>query len=241
MAARSRHARQIKQIGTLRLSDLPPGIQADVAGCLKLRLERIYNIEEAGAIFTDDLLSLLVSLDPELPLLMVDTALLVRAGRDVNEDVIAEYREVWATGEVRFPPVVIDSESEGVLCEGGHRSFSAYQAGVKAIQAVDVAAIDPEAVKQLLPIHNYRILMSSEAELAYVSMDRGAQRQLDALFDRLEAWPEVSGAVALWGPGKGHFRMKTRGWRVIFHVDESSRELMIDKVADRKTAYEEYH
>lgn len=242
MPKKTRHAQHIKQIGVVSLSDLPSEIQTDVAVCLKQRLERIYDIKDGEAIWTDDLRNLLVSLDPVLPLLMVDTSLLVRADREVNGEVVEEYKAIWQTGEAHFPPVVIDSESEEVLCEGGHRSFSAFEAGVKAIQAVDVAAIDPDTVKQLLPPpQRYRILIGNEAQRIYNKLDRGAKRLLDGIFDRLESWPEVSGALPLWGTAKGHFRMKTRGWRVIFHVDEPTRELMIDKISDRSTAYEDYH
>lgn len=241
-----RHARQIRQIGTVRLTDLPPEIQTDVAVCLERRIDRILNVPgtrpDEKTVWAEDILELLVPANPLLPLLLVSTALLVKTERALDDDRLAEYRAVWETGEVRFPPVVVDSEDEILLCEGGHRSFSAYQAGVKEIQAVDVAAIDLNIIKPLLPPpSHYRMLLSQEAERAYTELDRGAKRQVDTLLARLEAWPEVSGAIPLWGTGHGQFRMKTRDWRVIFHVDEASHELFIDKIAHRKEAYGEYH
>lgn len=236
----ARRAKPIRQVGVVRFLALPEEIQTDIAVCMKQRLERIYNIEDGEAIWTDDLRELLVSMNPELPILMVQTWLLVQAGREVYDDVVAEYKAIWESGQAHFPPVVIDSESEEVLCEGAHRSFSAHQAGIKEIEAVDVAALDVEAIGKKLP-HPYKIDFGPEAEREYVELQKNVQNKIDELIERLRRWPEVSGVVALWGPAKGHFRMKTQDWRVIFHVDESAHTVIIDKIANRKEAYDDFH
>lgn len=240
MASRPRYPGQIRQVSTVFFLDLPAEIQTDVATCLKFRLERIHNITDGEAIWPDDVRELLSTLNPKLPLLLVDTALLVKAHREIYEDKLIEYFEVWETGEAKFPPVVIDSESEEVLCEGGHRSFSAFEAGVKAIEAVDVASIDAKLISSLLP-RTYKITLTKDAEKQYVKLNKGLQRKIDELIARLHDWPEVSGAIPLWGPAKGHIRLKSQDWRVIFHVDEAGREIFIDKIANRRDAYEEYH
>jgi len=240
MASRPRYPGQIRQISAIPFLSLPAEIQGDVAVCLKSRLERIHNITDGEAIWAGDIQDLLSTLNPKLPLLLVDTSLLVQAKRELHEDKVIEYFEVWETGEARFPPVVIDSESEEVLCEGGHRSFSAFEAGIKAIEAVDVASIDAKLVASLLP-RSYKITMTQDAEKQYVKLNKGIQRKIDELLERLHNWPEVSGAIPLWGPAKGHFRLKTQDWRVIFHVDEAEHEVLIDKIANRRDAYEEYH
>lgn len=236
----ARRGRPIRQIGVVRFLKLPEEIQTDIAVCMKERLERIYNIEDGEAVWTDDLRNLLVSMNPELPLLLVQTWLLVQADREVYENVVAEYKAIWESGQAHFPPVVIDSESEEVLCEGGHRSFSAHQAGIKEIEAVDVAAIDAEAISKKLP-HPYKIDFGPDAEREYVDLQKNIQARIDELIDRLRDWPQVSGVVALWGPAKGHFRVKTQDWRVIFHVDEPAHTVIIDKIANRKEAYEDFH
>ena len=236
----ARRARPIRQVGVVRFLALPEEIQTDIAVCMKQRLERIYNIDDGEAIWTDDLRALLDSMNPELPILMVQTWLLVQAGRELHDDVVAEYKAIWESGQAQFPPVVIDSESEEVLCEGGHRSFSAHQAGIKEIEAVDVAALDVEAISKKLP-HPYKIDFGPEAEREYVDLQKNVQNRIDELIARLRHWPEVSGVVALWGPAKGHFRMKTQDWRVIFHVDEPSHMVIIDKIANRKEAYDDFH
>jgi mRNA-degrading endonuclease RelE of RelBE toxin-antitoxin system len=240
----ARHTRQIRQIGIVQFLDLPPEIQGDVTSCLVHRLNRIFETHVSIARLDGppyDVRELLESINPPLPLVMVDTALLVQTNREINPDVLSEYRGVWESDTADFPPVVIDSEDpEGVLCEGGHRSFSAFEAGVKAIRAVDVSAIDTGFVKRSLPIP-YRVLLSDGAEHEYSKLVKGDQRLVSALLDRLSNWPEVSGVTALWGPGHGHFRVKTRGWRVIFHVDEAEKAVIVDKIAPRATAYEEYH
>jgi mRNA-degrading endonuclease RelE of RelBE toxin-antitoxin system len=224
--------------------DLPPDIQGDVASCLTHRLNRLFDDVHVSLSNMEppyDVRELLESINPTLPLVMVDTKLLAKAERELSEDVVTEYMEVWETGEARFPPVVIDSEDEdGVLCEGGHRSFSAFRAGVPAIQAVDIAAIDATAVRRSLPLP-YRIVMSPEAAREYGRLGKGDQRQIDGLLNRLTHWPEVSGASPLWGPGHGQFRMKTRGLRMVFRVDTAPWEITIDRIADRSTIYEEYH
>jgi len=47
----ARYPGQIRQISAIFFIDLPAEIQADVAVCLKSRLERIHNISDAEAIW----------------------------------------------------------------------------------------------------------------------------------------------------------------------------------------------
>lgn len=238
--ARSPGRQQIRQVSVIHFRDLPPDIQRDFAVCMRERLERIYNLKEAEAIHSENVLELLVGANPELPLLMAKTELLTRAERDVHEDVVLEYMEIWESGEAAFPPVVIDSETPEVLCEGGHRSFSAFHSGIQEIEAVDVASLDAAPIMKSLP-QTYRIYLTPEAERQYVDLNKGVQRRIDELLDRLRHWPEVSGVVALWGAAKGHFRIKTGDWRVIFHIDEGARSVAIDSISHRKDAYDKFH
>lgn len=59
-------------------------------------------------------------------------------GYPINDDVVNEYIEAWASG-ADFPPIIIDSSAKEPLIEGGHRTVSAARAGVKKIRAVDLA------------------------------------------------------------------------------------------------------
>lgn len=235
-----RRKRPIRQIAVIRFLDLPPEIQTDFAVCLRVRLERIYNLPEGKGIFTDDVRNFLTNLNPELPLLMVETWLLVQTERETYEDTVLEYMAVWESGEAQFPPVVIDSESDEVLCEGGHRSLSASLANIKEIEAVDVASIDPASIMKELPTA-YQVRLTSEADRQYRELNKGIRERVDELLDRLREWPQVSGVVALWGTAKGHFRIKTGDWRVVFHVDEGVKTVWVDSISHRKDAYDQFH
>ena len=87
----------------------------------------------------------------------------------------------------------------------------------------------------------YLIRFSSASERDYAALNKGDRRSIDGLIERLASWPDVSGVAPLWGPGHGQFRMKTRGLRMIFTVDRASREILINRIADRGTVYEEFH
>lgn len=236
--ARSPGRQQIRQVSVIRFRDLPPDIQRDFAVCMKDRLERILGVQES--IFSDNVLELLLGANQELPLLMVKTEALTRFEREINEDVVLEYMQIWESGQAHFPPVVIDTESDELLCEGGHRSFSAFHSGIAEIEAVDVSALDPEPLIRSLP-RVYRVTLTPEAERQYGDLNKGVQRKIDEVFERLRGWPQVSGVIPLWGAAKGHFRIKTMDWRVIFHVDEGAQTVLVDSISHRKDAYDKFH
>lgn len=56
-------------------------------------------------------------------------------------------------------------------------------------------------------------------------------------FERLEAWPAVSGARALSGPLAGHFRLRTGDYRVQFRVE--SEAVIVERVGHRDGFYDE--
>ena len=120
------------------------------------------------------------------------------------------------------------------------RDFRKMLDEVKEIEAVDVAALDAAFIMKSLP-QAYQISLTPEAERQYADLNKGVQVKIDDILDRLRNWPQVSGVVALWGAAKGHFRMKTLDWRVIFHVDESERLVTIDAISHRKDAYGDFH
>ena len=61
--------------------------------------------------------------------------------------------------------------------------------------------------------------------------------RFDAVVTRLEAWPNVSGAKALRGEWKGHWRIRMGDWRVIFKVVRP--DLIVMRVAHRSVVYED--
>lgn len=60
-------------------------------------------------------------------------------------------------------------------------------------------------------------------------------RRVLAVLERLEAWPEVSGAKALRGKLAGRFRIRTGDYRVQFYIDGPS--IVIEKVGHRDGFY----
>jgi mRNA-degrading endonuclease RelE of RelBE toxin-antitoxin system len=57
-----------------------------------------------------------------------------------------------------------------------------------------------------------------------------------AVVIRLENWPNVSGAKPMRGALKGHYRIRTGDWRVLFTVSEN---VIVVRIAHRSTIYEE--
>lgn len=76
-----------------------------------------------------------------IPVYLVDPELLIGdEGRDVRTEDVKQYGEMMSDDMRSMPPVVIDSESlEYPLCEGGHRTVGAIEAGLPQIYAIDVA------------------------------------------------------------------------------------------------------
>ena len=58
-----------------------------------------------------------------------------------------------------------------------------------------------------------------------------------AIVERLERWPEVSGAKPLRGEWKGYYRIRTGDWRVLFRV--VAPNVLVVRIMHRSTVYEE--
>ena len=61
------------------------------------------------------------------------------------------------------------------------------------------------------------------------------ERVLDVV-ERLEHWPQVSGIKALTGDWRGHSRIRTGDYRVVFKVLPD--RIVVVRVAHRKEVYE---
>ena len=84
--------------------------------------------------------------------------------------------------------------------------------------------------------------------MARVTITPGAAEQLDGLplsirarmarvFQRLERWPEVSGAKPLRGALAGSYRIRTGDYRVQFRV--SGDTVLVDRVGHRGGFYDD--
>lgn len=81
-----------------------------------------------------------------------------------------------------------------------------------------------------------------------ISLSLDAQRQIDrlpksirvrmlTLLERLQRWPEVSGAKPLSGRLAGRFRLRTGDYRLQFRVQ--GNRLIIERIGHREGFYEE--
>jgi mRNA-degrading endonuclease RelE of RelBE toxin-antitoxin system len=61
------------------------------------------------------------------------------------------------------------------------------------------------------------------------------ERVLD-IVERLEHWPQVSGARMLTGNWRGHYRIRTGDYRVVFRALPD--RIVVVRVANRKEVYE---
>ena len=78
--------------------------------------------------------------------------------------------------------------------------------------------------------------MTSEARADLASVPVTVLARLESVVDRLERWPSVSGAKPLRGKWKGHYRVRTGDWRVIFRA--AGADVTIVRVMHRSRVYE---
>jgi len=67
---------------------------------------------------------------------------------------------------------------------------------------------------------------------------RAVRTRIVAIFERLESWPELSGVKALRGVLKGHFRIRTGDYRVIFSVSADHNVVTVWKIGYRGDVYD---
>jgi mRNA interferase RelE/StbE len=84
----------------------------------------------------------------------------------------------------------------------------------------------------------YSVLIMPDAGADFLSLPLGIQKRVQGVFERLVAWPEVSGAKPLRHELKGAFRVRTGDWRVLFRVNESMKQIVVFRVAHRRDVYE---
>jgi mRNA-degrading endonuclease RelE of RelBE toxin-antitoxin system len=92
----------------------------------------------------------------------------------------------------------------------------------------------------LLMRHTYtrmvRVELTREAQANFDSLPVTIRIRVDAILHRLTQWPEVSGAKPMRGALKGHYRIRTGDWRVLFTV---SLNVIVVRIEHRSTIYED--
>jgi mRNA interferase RelE/StbE len=84
----------------------------------------------------------------------------------------------------------------------------------------------------------YEVLVTAEARTDMASLPIGIQKRAQDIFERLVAWPQVSGAKPLRHDLRGAFRIRTGDWRVLFRVEEASKRVIVFRLAHRRDVYE---
>jgi mRNA interferase RelE/StbE len=81
------------------------------------------------------------------------------------------------------------------------------------------------------------VLITSEAQDQYHALPKVVRARIERIIERLEDWPDVSGAKPLRGNLAGCYRMRTGDYRVQFRV--AADVVTIERVGHRDGFYEE--
>ena len=81
-----------------------------------------------------------------------------------------------------------------------------------------------------------KVLISDAAYRELVAMPTVIAARMRGIFERLEAWPTVTGAKPLRHDLKGHYRIRTGKYRVVFRVEGDTVKVL--RIDHREDVYE---
>lgn len=81
------------------------------------------------------------------------------------------------------------------------------------------------------------VLLEPEAQAEFDALPVVIRGRVLKIFERLAAWPAVSGAKALSGGWAGYYRIRTGDWRLIFRV--VSPRVIVVRIKHRSEVYED--
>ena len=81
-----------------------------------------------------------------------------------------------------------------------------------------------------------RVLLAPDGRADFDALPLTIQARVLRVLERLEHWPDVSGAKPLRGEWTGHYRIRTGDWRVIFRV--VAPDLIVVRIQHRSKVYE---
>jgi mRNA-degrading endonuclease RelE of RelBE toxin-antitoxin system len=81
------------------------------------------------------------------------------------------------------------------------------------------------------------VLITAEALEQFTKLPRPIQARVLSLVERLNKWPNVSGAKPLAGKLSWHFRFRTGDYRVQFYVED--QRIVVEKLGHRDGFYDE--
>lgn len=84
----------------------------------------------------------------------------------------------------------------------------------------------------------YEVLLHPDAEAVYVKADKSLAKKIARCLEQLEQNPRSHPNIkALKGDYTGYYRYRIGDYRVIYSVEDESREVFIDAIAHRSEAY----
>lgn len=78
--------------------------------------------------------------------------------------------------------------------------------------------------------------LNPEAAKGFNAAPTGMIRRINDALQRLEKWPQVSGAKPLRGKLKGCFRLRCGDWRIVFRP--TGNDLVVIAIDNRRDVYE---
>ncbi len=81
------------------------------------------------------------------------------------------------------------------------------------------------------------VTITPDARRQFDELPRPIQQRVLSLFERLQAWPSVSGVKALRGDLVGHCRLRTGDYRLQFRVEGEA--VIVERLGHRDGFYEE--
>jgi mRNA-degrading endonuclease RelE of RelBE toxin-antitoxin system len=81
------------------------------------------------------------------------------------------------------------------------------------------------------------VTMTPAAQRGFAALPRAIQIRVLAVLERLERWPDVSGAKPLRGDLAGHYRIRTGAYRIQFHL--TGEQVVVERVGHRDGFYDD--
>jgi mRNA interferase RelE/StbE len=82
------------------------------------------------------------------------------------------------------------------------------------------------------------VTITPAAKIELESVPLVIRNRINAVFERLGEWPEVSGVKPLRGDLRGSYRIRTGDYRIVFTVSPDSQRVTVWKIGNRGTVYD---
>lgn len=84
----------------------------------------------------------------------------------------------------------------------------------------------------------FEVILTREALRIYRKVDKSLASKLNRCFDNLACNPRLHPNVKkLKGILRGRFRYRVGDWRVVYHIDEENKQVIVLVIAHRSNVY----